>query len=300
VRDPSGQGSLGGDWSEPVRRLKKAVSLAATRVLLHTKVTANQISLMRLMLLGPAAASCFSFGTYLGSVLGVLLFNLFDFLDYLDGDLARARGQTSELGQFLDHIGDPIGFLLVLGGLTLGALRTEDARSFALVLSISGAWVAACSLTVLNWCLEERFGLLVGTHATYKYIRAAKHSHLSIARRLAIDALVCSRQPFKLILLPIYAITILGIMNRANLLFAVLAGSALLRSLIASYVLYQSYSRATRSPLTAVLEGAALPSAAVAHMQPRRRVEVRPNGCEANTDSAGSHPPAVNDNGGEI
>jgi phosphatidylglycerophosphate synthase len=89
-------------------RLIRRVSIYLTWFLVKTPLTANQVSVL-FLLVGVAGAALLGTGDPAWTVLGVLLLQLHILLDYSDGEVARYREATSKLGSFLD-----INFHLVI------------------------------------------------------------------------------------------------------------------------------------------------------------------------------------------
>lgn len=93
------------------------------RVLGDSKITPNQITIARAVGFLPLIFFLFSRGTYVGNVLGVLCCALNSLFDILDGNLARAKSLTSEIGAWLDHTLDKLAVYIVLAGVVLGSYR---------------------------------------------------------------------------------------------------------------------------------------------------------------------------------
>ncbi len=88
----------------PVRWLSGRVA----RLLLHTPITPNQITVTR-GLINAVALGFFVAGSYRAFVIGFVLFWIFELLDHVDGDLARLRGTTSKLGALMETFMDAYG-----------------------------------------------------------------------------------------------------------------------------------------------------------------------------------------------
>lgn len=67
---------------------------------------------------------------------GVALLLLHVLADYLDGEVARATGRTSRLGDFLDHVLDRCADLVVLGGVAASGLARLELALSALSLCL--------------------------------------------------------------------------------------------------------------------------------------------------------------------
>jgi phosphatidylglycerophosphate synthase len=85
--------------------LTRQFSWPLTRFLLRTPIGPNQVTALSL-LAGLAGAVCFTLGTREAGVTGALLYVLCYTLDNCDGEIARFRNMTSELGARFDDLVD--------------------------------------------------------------------------------------------------------------------------------------------------------------------------------------------------
>ncbi len=90
-----------GNWM--VRKFLRDAALPVTWLLLHTPVTANQVTLVSLLigLMGIGLFACPSPGAFLW---GVILLQLWYFLDHVDGQIARYRKTACLTGRFFDFL----------------------------------------------------------------------------------------------------------------------------------------------------------------------------------------------------
>jgi CDP-L-myo-inositol myo-inositolphosphotransferase len=104
------------------RHLNRRLSRPAARLLGHTPVTPNQVSVASL---GVALGSflCFAYGY---PIAAALLAQTSSVLDGVDGDLARLKGLTSAFGGFMDAVIDRYTDALIILGLTLWAAGDES------------------------------------------------------------------------------------------------------------------------------------------------------------------------------
>lgn len=104
------------------RHLNRRLSRPAARLLGHTPVTPNQVSVASL---GVALGSflCFAYGY---PIAAALLVQASSVLDGVDGDLARLKGLTSAFGGFMDAVIDRYTDALIILGLTLWAAGDES------------------------------------------------------------------------------------------------------------------------------------------------------------------------------
>lgn len=102
----------------PVSRwLNRPVSLAVTRLLLDTRVTPNQMTVVA-TLVGVGGIAAVLSQTWTGVAAGAILVQLQSILDGCDGEIARIKFQASPFGAWLDNVLDDIvnaAFGLALG-----------------------------------------------------------------------------------------------------------------------------------------------------------------------------------------
>lgn len=75
-------------------------------------------------------------------------------LDGLDGPVARARGQASDLGGYHDMLADTVGYVVIPLGVALGVDRTEAWIAVAVLMGV--LWVNGMSWAYLAALLEKR------------------------------------------------------------------------------------------------------------------------------------------------
>lgn len=117
-----------------MRSINRILSKPTTRLLLKTPLGPNQITLLSAAA-GILAFLSFLFGTKMGFILGALLFEAFYVLDNCDGEVARARGQSTKFGSWLDTSVDCLVHVLAFVGIGIGVYR----RSLNPVILIIGA-----------------------------------------------------------------------------------------------------------------------------------------------------------------
>ena len=98
-------------WDQRLARL-------LVKPLTRTPVTPNQITTLSLIC-GVAGGGLLAFGGTAAGW-GARLYVLAPFIDHMDGELARATGQTSVFGHYYDHIAGGIFEVTMFAGLGLG------------------------------------------------------------------------------------------------------------------------------------------------------------------------------------
>jgi phosphatidylglycerophosphate synthase len=106
-----------------MRLLMPRLSVHVTRwILAHTRLTPNQVTVVS-GLIGIAAAGAFASTDPRVVGLGLLAYHVHVLLDYVDGEIARCRNQTSVAGAYLDLMTDRVTFPLLVFCAGLGVYR---------------------------------------------------------------------------------------------------------------------------------------------------------------------------------
>jgi hypothetical protein len=134
------------------RRLHRPLSHQVTRALLHTPVTATQVTLFSL-LTGLLAAWCMSNGHPALACLGFALFGLSAVLDHSDGELARATSTESALGHVLDNISDGLVALAMVAGMSWAIAQQIHPDHLGVIGWTISAGLPLCF--VVEWRLES-------------------------------------------------------------------------------------------------------------------------------------------------
>ncbi|NKB55672.1 MAG: CDP-alcohol phosphatidyltransferase family protein [Alphaproteobacteria bacterium] len=115
------------------------------RLLARTPVTPNQVTTVSL-LLGVAGAVFFASGGT-GAYWGALLYVMAQFVDHMDGELARMTGQTSVFGHHYDHIAGGIFEFGLFCGVGIG-LGSNALGGWAMTLGFIAAISVAVTVAV--------------------------------------------------------------------------------------------------------------------------------------------------------
>ena len=87
--------------------IHRPLGLEIVRLLWNTNITANQITLFR-MLLNVISLIMFAQGTLFGFVSGFIFFQIHEVLDTVDGMFSRLKGQTSKMGAYMEYLFDDL------------------------------------------------------------------------------------------------------------------------------------------------------------------------------------------------
>ncbi len=104
------------------------------------------------LLSGITSARFFAEGGYFSSLIGVLFIQLKNFLDTVDGYLARAKGLASRLGRFLDSLADAAVYICLFTGLAISLGESYGALP-AFLLSYAAMLSAFLQCSVYNYYL---------------------------------------------------------------------------------------------------------------------------------------------------
>lgn len=104
------------------RHLNRPISTQFSRLLAHTNITPNQVTLV-LVLPGLLTGLILAKGGYWGFLVGGALFHLTSILDGVDGEMARLKFKSSLYGKWLDFMCDNLAYLAALVGFLIGLFR---------------------------------------------------------------------------------------------------------------------------------------------------------------------------------
>jgi phosphatidylglycerophosphate synthase len=149
--------------SSPIRRPWDArLARFLVTPLKDSWVTPNHLTTVRL-LIGIAAAACFTYGSYGWSNLAALLLALSNFVDHTDGELARISGKSSHLGHLYDLASDAGVTILLFIGMGIG-VGASLGRSTSIPPALLGA-LAGGAIALIFW-LRMRIEDIAGKAGT--------------------------------------------------------------------------------------------------------------------------------------
>jgi len=135
IRHQSG-GERESFFTKRIRRF----SVPLSRVLARRGATPTQVTLAGLAL-AVASAMAVTFGTYVASLVGALLYYASMVCDCSDGEVARLSFRDSAFGAWLETFVDYVSYFLLLGGLVLGSRQRESAELYqnAAIVALAGS-----------------------------------------------------------------------------------------------------------------------------------------------------------------
>jgi phosphatidylglycerophosphate synthase len=110
-------------------RANRTISIPISRLIIPFAITPNMISLFTLGV-SFAAGAFLALGGYWNMLTGAILSWFSSVLDGCDGEVARLKLQESAFGCWLETICDNLYYLFILGGMTIGLVRSSGDRSY--------------------------------------------------------------------------------------------------------------------------------------------------------------------------
>ena len=101
------------------KKIDEKIAEKVVKYIAQTSITPNQVSTFSL-LLAALSSVFFSFGIYVFSVIGSILFIFSKFLDHVDGQLARELKKESKFGWYYDSFVDTATYILMFVGISAG------------------------------------------------------------------------------------------------------------------------------------------------------------------------------------
>ncbi len=211
--------------------LNRYVSLSVTRLLLHTPIKPNYLTVANLAL-GVASGVIAARGDHDSLVIGAALLQTQSTLDGCDGELARVTYQHSRVGEWLDTIGDDLSNYTFFAGASFGMHRTTGHTMWLIV----GAIIVGCG--AIASAIEYRYLLKVGSGdlLVYPILQGPKKNPESVDREPIAGRIAVALQPlfkrdtFVLLCFLAAAIGVLSPMLIASALGAIIVLSQVIRT----------------------------------------------------------------------
>jgi phosphatidylglycerophosphate synthase len=136
--------------------VNRRVSLTITRLLLHTGIHPNHLTLA-ILALGLSSGVVAARGDHNGFIYGAALLQAQSILDGCDGELARMTFRQTKLGEWLDTIGDDLSNYAFFAGAGFGMHRFTGNVTWLLL----GATIVGCG--GLASAIEYRYLMRIGS-----------------------------------------------------------------------------------------------------------------------------------------
>ena len=143
--------------------LNRPLSLRLSKILLKTRITPNQISVLSFVI-GLVGASFFFIGEYFYLVLGGILIHIHSIVDGCDGEVARLKLRQTKYGAWLDSVLDRYVDAIIVFGLVYGYWSINgDIRIWVLgFFAIIGSFLN--SYTADKYDLNLKMSMSIGSH----------------------------------------------------------------------------------------------------------------------------------------
>ena len=138
-----------GNWM--VRRVLRDLALPVTWFLLHTPVTANQMTALA-FLAGGTGAALMAFPSSAAFLAGALFLQFWYYLDHVDGQIARYRGTACLTGRFFDFV-----MHQVIHGLILFALGFFVFQQTGQAVFVIWGFAGSLSTMTFNYLYDAQY-----------------------------------------------------------------------------------------------------------------------------------------------
>lgn len=110
----------------------REVSFWIVKILMRTKIKPNQVTIFEILVFLTSIVLVGS-GRHKNMIIGAIMGVFCVYLDYIDGDLARAKGMTSQFGKVLDSASCYLEYILIPLSIT-SALYLQTRKDLVLLL----------------------------------------------------------------------------------------------------------------------------------------------------------------------
>ena len=174
-----------------ITKITRYISIRLAMFLSRYPITPNQITYASFAL-AVAAFLFFSMGKFQFNIMGMLLFIFSYILDFVDGDLARVKKQTSRFGDWIDAVLGKIGCVLLFLGICIGQSKHHLPSQvwFLGFIAISGYYVSQSLIhknTILSLELKLNPSEVVSKP---NKARRTNNNNMHILRRIAKDLFI--------------------------------------------------------------------------------------------------------------
>lgn len=144
-----------GLWGHVVLR---GASFYPAWLFLRLGISGNMVTRLSFVT-GCIGCGLLAFSSYHGMIIGAVLINIWLFLDFVDGTVARGSNSSSKYGRFLDHFNDITSRCLLFFALGIAAFNHTDSYLNWLTYSLFGMTINQNIFLILGgWTAVCRFG----------------------------------------------------------------------------------------------------------------------------------------------
>jgi len=171
------------------RYVTHKISIRIVKLLLHSRITPNQITLLSIVV-GIISSIVFASGLPICFFIGALILELYYVLDAVDGQLARCKKLSSMTGGYFDYISNYIVPSCVFFCIGLGLVRHSGE-----ILPIVFAFSASISVSLISIFSECKYSVFVSAIKKASLVEIKK----AVGERKRDEQLSFSRYLFSLL-----------------------------------------------------------------------------------------------------
>ncbi|MDA0748760.1 MAG: NTP transferase domain-containing protein [bacterium] len=134
------------------KNFNRKISTRISRLLVHTPVTPNQISIVT-MLITFLSAWWIATGDYFLLAMGGLLFQFASIVDGSDGEIAKLKFMGSRLGEWVDTLADNVSYVVFFIGVSVGMYHLTG-ETFLLALGLVAVALNILGVSLISVYLQ--------------------------------------------------------------------------------------------------------------------------------------------------
>lgn len=140
-------------WNVYVARPIAAVLVAILR---RTPLTPNQVTILGALVFMGCAVTLVGWRDWIGFLVAAAILELAYVFDCADGQLARIKGMTSEVGAYFDFLIDEVKALVLVGAMSI-RIWLETSEPLWLVAGIAGAALVSIATSLTNFVRRPEY-----------------------------------------------------------------------------------------------------------------------------------------------
>lgn len=188
--------------------ISRKIATPIVKILAKTKITPNQVTIGRGVILIPLFVFFFIRGDFVSNLIGLFLYVVFFIFDHVDGQLARSKSMESELGAFIEDLVDRAAIIIALTSIAFGSSRRSgNLLPFFLVFFL----LLLDSFQELIAFKRHEFGIQIGQDEMRKLRREFRKKMVPWRQRLFFNLIYLEESPLLFVFAKVYPF-ILGIL----------------------------------------------------------------------------------------
>lgn len=213
--------------------VSRKIATPIVRMLAKTKVTPNQITISRGVILIPLFAFFFMRGDFVSNLTGLFLYGVFFVFDCVDGQLARLKSMESELGAFIEDFGDRAAIIIVLASIAFGFFRmTGNLLPFFLVFFL----LLLDNFQELITFKGHGFGIQIGQDEMEKLRKEFRKKRVSWWQKLFFNLVYLGESPLAFVFAKVYPFILGILLDQILIAFFYMLASGFIYLIATTYV----------------------------------------------------------------